>query len=85
MTTKSLKVDNFKLGSEGKRRLRELSPLDIRIILELQKHYKVTMKELINALPAERTCVKVHVKRLVDKELILRCGSGRETWYEGVV
>jgi DNA-binding MarR family transcriptional regulator len=63
----------------------DLSPLDLKIILEICKQQKVTMKYFLRYLPAKRTCMQKHVKRLVDKGYILKCGSSRETWYEGVV
>ena len=58
-----------------------LPELAIQIIDFVRQHGRATMADMIRATGASRNTLKDHFRSLVDKQHLIRHGSGKGSWY----
>ena len=61
--------------------LADLPELAVKILDYARDQGRVTMRDMVRATGASGNTLKEHFRRLVAKELLLRHGAGRATWY----
>ena len=71
----SLKVEREKAA------LTTLPELAVRILDHARDHGRVTMSRMVQTTGASRNTLKEHFRNLVGKNLLVRQGGGRTTWY----
>lgn len=59
----------------------DLPELSVQLIDYLRDHGRLTMKEAETLTGASRNTLKVHFKRLAERELVELHGKGRGAWY----
>ena len=75
-------MHNLNVKVERERLLHtDLPELSTQLIDYLREHGRLTMKEAETLTGASRNTLKVHFKRLVERELVKLHGKGRGAWY----
>jgi Fic family protein len=58
-----------------------LPELDLQIIDYVRQHGRATMADLVRVTGASRNTLKDHFRSLVEKQHLIRHGSGKGSWY----
>jgi len=61
--------------------LAALPELDLQIIDYVRQHGRATMADLVRVTGASRNTLKDHFRSLVEKQHLIRHGSGKGSWY----
>ena len=73
---------NLNVKVERERSLQiDLPELSAQLVDLLREHGRLTMKEAETLTGASRNTLKLHFKRLVERELVVLHGKGRGAWY----
>ena len=62
--------------------LADLPALAVKILDYARDQGRVTMRDMVRATGASGNTLKEHFRSLVEKQLLVRHGAGRATWYE---
>ncbi len=55
--------------------------LDLQIIDYVRQHGRVTMADLVRVTGASRNTLKDHFRSLMEKQHLIRHGSGKGSWH----
>jgi len=58
-----------------------LPELDLQIIDYVRQHGRVTMADMVRVTGTNRNTLKDHFRSLVEKQHLIRHGSGKGSWY----
>jgi Fic family protein len=70
------------LKIERERLMAPLSPLSEKLLSIVRDHGRVTIRDAVALLSANRNTIKLHLKQLVRAGHLVQRGRGRGTWYE---
>lgn len=75
-------IDLLERKIERERLIAPLAPLSEQVLGIAREHGRVTVREAVAAIGANRNTIKDHLRRLVAAGRLAQRGRGKGTWYE---